>query len=172
MAKNFQIVKGVHPVTGNPVELALTTKEIDELDEFFGAAPTSELVYKGQREVTGTFCPRGVLPNDKNFVTSFCDNPTPRVNYRDVKTGMGAQVSASEWVEWLGKEWQAEQVKESKETKEHNEKMVKRGMAILESQKPENKFNLGKVEEEAKKDKDKPSFKQIIRKKSRRSSKK
>jgi len=177
MAKNFTLVSGTNPTTGEPLVFTLTTKEIDILDEFFDVMPMSGVVYKGERQVTRVFSLRGILPNKVAYshCVSYNDNPMPRINYKDIKTGLGYQVSSPEFCKWLGKSWEAEEAKESPEDVARNEALVKQGQAVLESQKPENKYNSIEKEEART---NKPSFQPVsgkatrVKKSSKKSSKK
>ena len=177
MAKNFTIVNGTNPKSGQPIVLTLTTKEIDVLDEFFDIRPMPGVVYKEERQVTRVFSPRGVLANNVQYrhYISYIDDSTPRINYSDTKTGLGYQVSSTEFCEWLGKSWEAVDVKESPQDIARNEALVKQGQAVLESQKPENKYNSIEKEEART---NKPSFQPVsgkpkkVEKSSKKSSKK
>jgi len=177
MAKNFTIVNGTNPKSGQPLQTALTTKEIDILDELFEVKPQIGMVYNDEFQVLRIFSVRGVLPKDIAYskTITYCDVPVPRINYRNIKTGFGAQVDSNEFIALLGKSWEADKVVESQETIDKREAVVKHGKAILESQKPENKYDS--VEKEKART-DKASFQPVsgkpkkVKKSSKKSSKK
>ena len=160
---------------GIPVVVQLSSKEVDVYESLFDVKPEVGMVYKNKRHVVQIHCPRGIAPTDTKYGTtmSYGDFREPKILYTDIDTKKMFAVSPTDFIEWLGKEWQAEEAPETEETKKQNTVLANLGNSLESQMKAKLRTNEEKEKEkrEDKKEGD-PNWKQVTPKKSRRQSKK
>ena len=106
MAKNFRTIKG-KTAEGIDVDPQLSTSDVDAFEALFDLKPTIGLVYKNQRHVVQIRCPYGIAPIDTDYgkTISYGSFLGPQIVYKDMDGGAMYIVSPTEFVEWLGKDW-------------------------------------------------------------------